>query len=401
MPDFDHEAFGEIVKKTHTEQGIWFLNGFWEDGMKGEQAEKVWDIVHLFLEVQLDRKVRYGKRLDQYDEESDLEEHKAHRLLELMGEAQTVTALRKRLSALDIDNNHRMAVTEFLLDRFGKTPQQVIDSPQGDVDPKKLQAAQDACDAAIAALGKAQDEAREAAAAAKASAEAAAEAAAAADASAQALAASQQAAAEAAASKEVADAAAAEAEASANEVRAAEAELQAAVDEITALEQAKADKIAKFQAIIDSDASVVKKGSAKQQMETLLAEDELPLRKVKITQQAVLKKLTNARKKAEEKEAAANARAAEAAKDKQAADDAADAAAKAKKAADEAAAAAADAAAAAAKAQAEAEEAAQAAEAAAAEAKAQLDEVAASSTPPYGKLWWMERVMTEKKKFMQ
>jgi hypothetical protein len=225
MAQFDHEAFKEIVNKTHTEQAIWFLNGFWEDGLEAE-AEKVWEIVHLVLEVQLDRKVRYGRKLDTYEEECDLEEHKAHRLLEMMGETQTVVALRKRLTALDIDNNHRMAVTEFLLDRYKKTPTQVIESPQGSVDPRKLAAAQEACDAAIEAYQKAADEAKAAAAALKAS---------------------QEAAAEAAASKEAADKAQVEAEKAADDVRAAEAEAQAAFDAIKALEDAKAAKVAKYQ----------------------------------------------------------------------------------------------------------------------------------------------------------
>jgi hypothetical protein len=37
------DAFKEITTKTHTEQAIWWLNGFWEEADIGEnQAEKIW-----------------------------------------------------------------------------------------------------------------------------------------------------------------------------------------------------------------------------------------------------------------------------------------------------------------------------------------------------------------------
>lgn len=355
---FDKDAFAALTAKTHTEQGIWILNGFW--GELEEKAEDVWNIVHMFLEVQLDRKVRYGKKLDVFEEESDLEEHRAHRLLELMGETQTVMALRKRLSALDIDNNHRMAIAEFLLDRYKKTPTEVVDSPQGTVDPAKLAVAQEACDAAAEASGNAADEA---AAAAKA------------------LEASIKAAEEAAEAKKNAEDALAASEAATAKVKAAEAELQASIDEISALEKAKTDKIAKCQAIIDDPSTgVVKKGRAASEKEQILAEDPLPLRKAKITQQAALKKVTKARVIAEEEEAKSKAAAEAAAAAKEAADAAAKAAEEAKNASDEAQ---------------------KVAEATLVEAQNQLNELKKGGGTPNGKIWWMERVLTEKRKFMR
>lgn len=125
---------------------------------------------------------------------------------------------------------------------------------------------------------------------------------------------------EAATAKGEAQAALVEAEQAEDVVKAAEAELQAAVEEIEGLEKAKTDKIAKCQAIID-DASVgnVKKTRAVQEKEQTLYEDPLPLRKAKITQGAALKKVTKARKLAEEKTANANANAAAATAAKKAA----------------------------------------------------------------------------------
>lgn len=355
---FDKEAFLAITSKTHTEQAHWFLNGFWADGMEAE-AEKIWEMTHIFLEVQLGEKVLYGHKTNEFKEEADLEEHKAHRLLEMMGETQTVMALRKRLKALDIDNNHRMAITEFLLDRYKKTPAEVIAAPQGDIDPVKLAAADKACQEAADALSKASNEAAVAQKALKDS---------------------HTAADEAAVAKKAAEDALSSAEKAEAVVKAAEAELQAAINEIEALEKTKADKISSCQAIIDSDAGTVKKGKAVQEKEALLSEDELPLRKAKITQGAALKKVTKARVLAEDETAKSKRAAENAAAAKEAADAAAVAAAAAKEAAEAAAA---------------------EAEVALKEANDLLTELKNAGGTPNGKIWWMERVLKEKQKFMK
>jgi len=322
--------FAELTAKTHTEQGIWWLNGFWKAGAE-DYKEDIWTVVHQFIECQIDGPVLYGSKKQEYKEEADLDEFKSHRILEIMGETLTVVALRKRLKELDIDNNNRMAISEYLLDKYKKTPEELVNAPQGDLDPAKLAAAQAACDAAGDALAAAQADAQAAAAAKKA----------------------------AEVALEVAQAAEAE-------VRAAEAELQAAIAEITRLEEEKAEKIAKCQAIIDSDAGAVKKGRAVQEKEQTLAEDPLPLRKAKITQQAALRKVEKARKLAEEETAKSAA--------------AAEAAAAAKE---------------------EADRSEKAAEQALQEALAALEELKKKGGTPMGKIWWMERVLAEKKKFMK
>lgn len=325
------EEFGEVCTKTHTEQGIWWLNGFWKDGAE-EYKEDIWTTVHQFIECQLGRKKLYGSKVEEFKEDADLGELESHRILELMGETLTVVALRKRLKELDLDSNKRMAISEYLLDKYKQKPQTLVDAPQGEVDPAKLAAAQAACDAAGAALDEA---ARNVEISTKAKAEA-----------------------------EAALAAAEEAEA---QVKAAEAVLQAAIAEIEALEEAKRAKIAKCQAIIDDpSAGVVKKGRAVSEKEQVLAEDPLPLRKAKITQKAALRKVEKARKKAEEETAKSAAASAAAAQAKEEAD-------AAKKAADEA----------------------------VAEATRQLDALKKKGGVPLGKIWWMERTMEEKKKYMR
>lgn len=350
--------FGEITKLTHSEQGIWWLNGFWSEGAK-DYAEDIWKTVHKFIECQIGGPVLYGSKKQDFKEEDGLDEFKAHRILEMLGETQTVVALRKRLQALDIDNNKRMAISEYLLDKYKKSPQQLVKAPQGDVDPAELAACQAACDSASDALDRASADAEAAAAA---------------------LTASTKAAAAALEAKTAADAALEKASKAEVVVKAAEAELQAVIHEIEALEKAKADKIAACQTIIDDPATgTVKKGKAVQEKEQTLAEDPLPLRKAKITQGAALKKVEKARKLAEEETQVAAAAADVAAKTKIAADAAKEQAATAKVQAE--------------KTLTQAEESLKAAQ------KALDDLKAKGGGAPLGKLWWMERVLAEKKKF--
>lgn len=355
------DRFQELTSLNHLEQAQWWLNGFWEEGGK-EYAEEVWGYCHKFMAMEqgVDQ-IRYGKKMVEFEYGSDLDEMKSHHILEAMGETMTVMELRKHLKALDLDNNKKMAITEYLLDKYQKTPQQVVSAPQGDVDPVELAAAVAACDGAVTALSTASDEA---------------------EAASKALATSTEAAKIAAAAKSEADEKLASAQTAEADVKAAEAELQAAVDEITLLEKTKADKIAKCQSILDDDsAGGVKRGRAVQEKAALEAEDELPLRKAKITQTAALKRVSKLRKKAEEATAAADGAKKEADAAKVAADEAEAAAAAAKTAADAAK---------------------EAADKALAEAQAALDALKAKGGgSPQGKLWWMERTLEEKKKFMK
>jgi len=225
--------------------------------------------------------------------------------------------------------------------------------------------------------------------------------------------------------------------------RVAVAENEKALEELHAQEKAYEDKKTSLEKTKnDMSIGVVKRNKAANELDQLLGEDPLPLRKAKINQEATVRKMEKAAKpfneasakakaaaevaeKAAEEaaQAAAHARAerekADAAKAQ--ADSTAAAADAAKKDADEKAAAAeaakeeAEAAAAAA---AEAKAQAEAAAAAAAEAKAQaeaavkeaeamlqnavdaLAEAKKKGGVAHGALWWMERSIEEKKKYM-
>lgn len=423
------EGFKHVTSLMTSDQAIWWLNGFWEEGAE-EEKENIWEMTHLMMEISAGQKMLYGRRQVEIKQEADLDEMKSHIFLERLGETLTVRALRKRLSELDIDNNKRMALTEYLLAKYNKTPAEVASAKQGAGVPKhEIEAAQKqlnellsrfqeltvAKDAAIGAAAQA--------AAAKKAAEQTAEdarsdAAAAADAAQTAArdeASAVQAANDAKAAQEKAEEKAAVAAKAEEKLKAAEAELKKAVDEVHAQEKIIADKIAGFEAIInDESAGGVKRMKAKNELAQTKSEDPLPLRRAKITQEAALKRAEKARKpfaiarseaehearqakKAAEEAKAAAARAKEA---RTIADLAAKRAEEAKAEAEAAAARAveekkrADAA--------EAELTRQVAEvdALVKEAEAVLAELKSRKGTPHGKIWWMERSMAEAQKYM-
>jgi hypothetical protein len=228
---FDAAAFAEITALPHSQQGIWWLNGFWDEAEA--YAEKVWGMVHEMIEIQSGRPKLYGSssKASQVDEGSDLDEVQAHVFLEKRGETLTALALRKRLKDVDVDNNHKMALIEYLLAFYGKTPAEVIASPQGGGDPAALRDAQKAVADAASLLSAAQE---------------------------------------------------------------AKAEVAVAMAAVEAEEKLYNDKIAEQQAIIDGGGSVVKTSAAKNVLAQLKAEDPLPLRKSKITLAAALKKAEKA-----------------------------------------------------------------------------------------------------------
>jgi hypothetical protein len=153
---------------THVEQAKWWLNGFWETGAD-KYAEEVWKVTHKFIELDTGRPVMYGSRQTDVKQNSDLDEFKAHQALEAFGETLTVQALRKHLAALDIDKNNRLAVSEYLLNKYKKTPLELVTSPQGTIKKEEMDAAQAQLDEAQRLLDSAIDGAAAAAEALKAS----------------------------------------------------------------------------------------------------------------------------------------------------------------------------------------------------------------------------------------
>ena len=335
-----------IVGKNYAGQAVWFLNGFWDE--MEAQAEDVWKWVELF--GQLDQ--------EKHADGCELDEFWSHKFLESLGETMTVIEMREKFRTIDVDFNKRMSLIEFLSYRFKKTIQEVIDAPQGG-NQEEISKAQAAVDAAQAAVDEMVARLAEATRTSDAADAAAAEATRAANA---------------------AQAASDEAEAAAAPYRAAVAENEQALDALHAEEKAFNDKKEALEkAKSDMSAGVVKRNKAANELDQLLAEDPLPLRKAKINQAATVRKMEKAAKPFNEASAKAKAaaEAAEAAKN--------DADAKA---------------AAAAEAKAQSEAAAREAEAKLQAAVDTLTAVKKQGGVARGAIWWMERSIEEKRKYM-
>ena len=156
------------------------------------------------------------------------------------------------------------------------------------------------------------------------------------------------------------------AEAAAAPYRKAVAENEAALAELQAQEKAFADKKAALEKTKnDMSIGVVKRNKAANELDQLLAEDPLPLQRAKINQGATVRKMEKAAKAAEEAKVKADQQAA-----------------------------------AAEKAKAEAEAAVAEAEGKLQKAMDALAEAKRSGGDACGSIWWMERQIEEKKKYM-
>jgi DNA repair exonuclease SbcCD ATPase subunit len=308
--------FAKLCAKTHSQQAIWWLNGFWDKGGEKE-AKTIYEMVQKFKELEYGGKVievkgKQKEKTTEYKEGCDLDEFKAHRFLESYGETLTVVELRKRLEAIDIDKNKKVALSEYLLFKYKKTPQELVDAPQGD-NQKEIAAAQAQVAELDSSLKDLQQKQQELAAlleqqkVEEESARQALEA--------------------AKVAKEAADKALADQQAAEAKVRAAEAELRAAVDDLRKQEEDYKNKVTTLEAKTqDSSLSTVQKSKAVNELAQLKGEDPLPLRKAKITQEAALRKVEKERKAAEAATAAATQKAEASAAAQKASEDAAEAA---------------------------------------------------------------------------
>jgi len=368
--------FDTLCKKTHSQQAVWWLNGFWDKGAEKE-AQTIYDMVQKFKELDYGGKVievkgKQKEKTAEYKEGCDLDEFKAHRFLETYGETLTVVELRKRLEAIDIDKNKKVALSEYLLFKYKKGPQELVDAPQGD-NQKEIQAAQAQVAELDSALKDLQQKQQELAALLedqKVEEERARKA----------LQESKEA-------KEVADKALELQQAAEAKVRAAEAELRAAVEDLKKQEDDYKHRVTALEAKSqDTSLSTVQKSKAVNELAQLKGEDPLPLRKAKITQEAALRKVEKERKAAEAATAAATQKAEASAAAKKAAEEAAEKAEEARIAT---------------------EGKSKEVETAVSETQTKLDEAVATletlkkkSGSAQGALWWMSKEVEEARKWL-
>jgi len=308
--------FAAVTSKSYSEQAKFFLNAFWTFGMDKE-VDNIWKYAQKCIELDIEKK-KNGNELDEF---------KAHNFLEAIGETRTVVELRETLRKIDIDMNKKMALTEFLLFKYSKTVEELVNLPQGDQKQieeaqAKLQAVNDALQELqkqldiqqrdLMAQREAEAAAKQSEAAAKESETAAKEAEAAAKQSEAAAKQSEHAAKRAEVAAKESEAAAKRAEIAAKEseialkqaegvVKQAEIELKAAVDDLYKQEQEYNNQVKALEDEINNEnTKSFNRSKAANVLAQLKQENPLPLRKAKITQEAALRRVEKERKKAEE-----------------------------------------------------------------------------------------------------
>eukprot|EP01104_Vermistella_antarctica_P012480 TRINITY_DN3625_c0_g1_i1.p1 TRINITY_DN3625_c0_g1~~TRINITY_DN3625_c0_g1_i1.p1 ORF type:complete len:294 (+),score=71.15 TRINITY_DN3625_c0_g1_i1:43-924(+) len=121
----DFEKLEALTERTYKEQGIWFLNSFWEPNAK-EVAERVWDLVAKCAEFDLQDHAA-GCHLDEMN---------GHRLLEAFDEALTVRAMRTNLrevGAIGEGNVKFVPLLHVLLFKYAEWVNwaEMVNAPQG------------------------------------------------------------------------------------------------------------------------------------------------------------------------------------------------------------------------------------------------------------------------------
>jgi len=298
----DDQKLVDLGSKTYKEQAVWFLNAFWKEH-GGQNAEKVWDYTYRFAALDQQRK-KEGNALDEF---------MTHHFLEQNQETLTVLQLREHLRTVGIEKVKLIPLIHFFIFRYRVDWHKLVNAPQGN--QEEINKAQRLLEAVQATFADAKAKEQEAIA------------------------------------RE------AEAHARAEESRAAQQELEAALAELQAQEHAYNSRTEDLKRKSE-EGSVVQRNKAKNELAQHLAEDPLPLRRAKITQEAAVKKADRATKAAEEAAAAA-ARAREAA-----------------------------------------EEAVAEAERKVGEAEAYLEEVKRKAGDGQGALWWIDRELHEAKAYM-
>ena len=168
MAEFADEKakLAKLSELKYKEQAQWFLNAFWEGetgpcfSANDDKAEEIWAIVHKAI------------TLDSEDG-NELDEWKAHQLLESFGCTLTVEKMRAVLKDIDLDFNKMMSLTEYFIFKFEVDWKVLVNAPQGE-DSDQVQEARRLVEAAQAALANVQataDKAKEEEEAAKAAAQ--------------------------------------------------------------------------------------------------------------------------------------------------------------------------------------------------------------------------------------
>jgi len=148
----DMEKLSALTRKTHKEQIVWFMNGFWDEHAS-KDSEIFWKWAHKLQS--LDPKGIEGNEVDEF---------LIHRFLESFGETMTVTEMRESLrktGGISGGTQKLFPITHFLVFRFHVDWKELVNAPQGD-NKKEIEEAQRLLDEVQVALRDSEAKAAEA-----------------------------------------------------------------------------------------------------------------------------------------------------------------------------------------------------------------------------------------------
>jgi hypothetical protein len=246
----DDDKLKDLYTKTYKNQAIWFLNSYWKQ-FGEKEAENIWNYAHKMVELDKDN----GK------EGHQLDEFQAHRFLESFKDPLTVLEMREKLFKVGIEKSKYVALTAYLVSHYTADWHYLVNAPQGDNQEEVIEA-QRLLDVVTKAFAEVQQTAESAA-------------------------------------KRETEARAAEAAA-----KEAKIEQEKSLAEVQAQENAYNNKTADLKRKTE-EGGVVAQNRSKAELAQHLAEDPLPLRKAKISNEAAVKKAEKTAKAAEEATTAA------------------------------------------------------------------------------------------------
>jgi len=112
------DEFNKVQARGYGNQAIFFLNAFWAE--MGKDAEQVFLWCMKFKELD-----KAGG-----NDGNSLDEFWSHKFLETCGEPMTVLKMREVLREIDINNDKRMSILEYLTFFYKQTIKELLSRPQ-------------------------------------------------------------------------------------------------------------------------------------------------------------------------------------------------------------------------------------------------------------------------------
>jgi len=117
----DNAKLKDLSSRNYKAQSIWFLNAFWKI-LQEKEAENVWNYASKMQELDKD-KAKEGNQLDEFQ---------AHRFLEYNKETLTVLQMREALFKIGIEKAKYVPLIAYLIFKYNSDWHALVNATQGD-----------------------------------------------------------------------------------------------------------------------------------------------------------------------------------------------------------------------------------------------------------------------------